>query len=166
MTRKINVAHPFLSPCSSHSASRSLLCAVVVMLPTSTSISSMSSYMSIVSSVPARAMCNASAKSSSSYPSRTLLRYLFLLRLFVGLPRPKPHTKSGWLSTCAGMARLEASKRVCSADLHRDALELALVLEQLADLFFAAVRRLVQPADDVAHERLDHEWCGAVHVEA
>src|SRR5216683_1324161 len=69
--RKISVPHPLLWPCLSHSASRSLLCAVVVMLLTSTSASSMSSSMSIVLSVPARVMCDALAKSCSSYPSGT-----------------------------------------------------------------------------------------------
>ncbi len=69
-TRKINIPYPLLSPCLSHSASRSLLCAVVMMLLTSMSALSMSSSMSIISSVPARVMCDASAKFCSSYPSR------------------------------------------------------------------------------------------------
>ena len=58
------------------------------------------------------------------------------------------------------------SEHVCSADLHRDALELTLVLEQLADLSFAAMWRFVQPVDDVARECLNREWCRAVRVEA
>jgi hypothetical protein len=64
------------------------------------------------------------------------------------------------------MVCLEASKRVCSADLRCDVLELALVLGQLTELFVTVAHHLIQPADDVACERLHREWRGAIRVEA
>jgi hypothetical protein len=58
------------------------------------------------------------------------------------------------------MARLEVSEHVCSADLCHYVLKLMLLLEQLADLFFAVACHLVQLADDVARK-----WHGAVCIE-
>ncbi len=64
------------------------------------------------------------------------------------------------------MARLKASRCVCSANLHHDVLELMLVLGQLMELFFAVMHHLVQPADDVAREHLYCKWRRAIHVKA